>query len=392
MPQRSWHRPDLCQGARGERLIRARRRSPTPNRSSFQLLEQRSNLLRSPVFTLTALEIPIIAAPMAGGASTPNLARAVSEAGGLGFLAGGYKTPEALAEQIVDVQQRTDHAFGVNLFIPQPPLTDRAAVETYRDALAREYPAATFGEIADADDDWFAEKVAVVIEHRVPVVSFTFGLPPRDAAERMHAAGSFLIATVTSVAEALQAVDRGVDALCVQGPESGGHRATFTTSDEPGTLALGELLIAIREVVTLPLIAAGGIHSGGQIASLLANGAAAVQLGTAFLRTDESGANPAHQSALLEPRFTETVITRAFSGRPARGLSNAFITAHDASAPHEYPQVHHLTKGLRADAARRGDPHGLALWAGTGFREASTGPAAAVLLGLWIDAQAAVSS
>ncbi|MDJ0377886.1 nitronate monooxygenase [Cryobacterium sp. PH31-L1] len=344
------------------------------------------------MFTLTALEIPVIAAPMAGGASTPNLALAVSEAGGLGFLAGGYKTPSTLAEQIADLKQRSEHAFGVNLFIPQRPITDRGAVETYRDALAREYPAATFGEIADADTDWFAEKVDVVIDLQVPVVSFTFGLPPVDAVERMHAAGSFLIATVTSVAEALQAEARGVDTLCVQGPESGGHRATFSTSDEPGVMPLGELLIAIREVVTLPLIAAGGIHSGGQIASLLTNGAAAVQLGTAFLRTAESGANPAHQDALVDVRFTDTVVTRAFSGRPARGLSNAFITAHDASAAHEYPQVHHLTKGLRADAARRNDADGLALWAGTGFREASTGPAAAVLLGLWIDAHAAVSS
>ena len=342
------------------------------------------------MFTLNDLAIPIIAAPMAGGASTPNLVVAVSEAGGLGFLAGGYKTPEALAEQIRTVQQRTEHAFGVNLFVPQSPLTDRAAVEAYRDALARENPSAVFSEIDETDDDWFADKVDVVIARQVPVVSFTFGLPPIDAVERMHTAGSFLIATVTSVPEARQAVDRGVDALCVQGPEAGGHRGTFATRDEPGTLALGELLIAIREVVTLPLIVAGGIHSGGQIASLLAAGAEAVQLGTALLRTDESGANPAHQDALVDPRFNETVITWAFSGRPARGLRNAFITAHDATVPHEYPQVHHLTKTVRADAARRGDPHGLALWAGTGFREAGTGSAATVLAALWADTHAAV--
>ena len=344
------------------------------------------------MFTLAELDIPIIAAPMAGGASTPNLVVAASDACGLGFLAGGYKTPQALAAQIVEVRQRTDHAFGVNLFMPQAPLTDRAAVESFRDLLGREY-GLSLGQIADADNDWFAEKVALVIAHRVPVVSFTFGLPSDDVLERMHNAGSFLIATVTSVSEARQAEGLGVDALCVQGPESGGHRATFTNKGEPGTLALGELLIAIGEVVTLPLIAAGGIHSGGQIASLLAGGGiAAVQLGTAFLRTDESGANPAHQNALLDPRFTQTVVTRAFSGRPARGLRNAFITAHDAAAPHEYPQVHHLTKVVRADAARRGDPDELALWAGTGFREARTGPAAAVIGALWNDTQLAVVS
>jgi nitronate monooxygenase len=345
------------------------------------------------MFTVSDLEIPIIAAPMAGGASTPSLVVAVSDAGGLGFLAGGYKTPQALTAQIVDVQQRTERAFGVNLFLPQSPMIDRGAVEAYRDVLARELPAAS-GAIADQllaaevqaeDDDWFAEKVAVVIAHRVAVVSFTFGLPPAGAVQRMHTAGCWLIATVTSVPEALAAVAGGVDALCVQGPEAGGHRATFTARDEPGSLALGELMIAIREVVTVPLIAAGGIHSGGQIASFLAAGAAAVQLGTAFLRTEESGANRAHQDALVDPRFTETVTTRVFSGRPARGLRNAFITAHEARAPHEYPQVHHLTKVLRADAARRGDPDGLALWAGTGFREARTGRAALVLAALWID-------
>lgn len=344
------------------------------------------------IFSLSDLNIPMIAAPMAGGASTPNLAVAVCDSGGLGFLAGGYKSPQALAEQIVEVQRRTQHAFGVNLFIPQPALNNRAAVETYAGTLAREFPAAVFGEIDETDDDWFVEKVAVVIDHRVPVVSFTFGLPSDDAVQRMHAAGLFLIATVTSVPEALAAVDRGVDALCVQGPEAGGHRATFNSTGEPGTLALGELLIAIRETVTLPLIAAGGIHSGGQIASLLAAGTDAVQLGTALLRTDESGANLAHQGALVDPRFTETVITRAFSGRPARSLRNAFITAHDASVPHEYPQVHHLTKGLRADAARRGDADELALWAGTGFREARSGPVATVLEALWADTHTAVVS
>ena len=352
------------------------------------------------MFTLSDLEIPIVAAPMAGGASTPSLAVAVSDAGGLGFLAGGYKTPQALTAQIVDVQQRTDRAFGVNLFLPQSPMIDRGAVEAYRDVLTRELPAASgaivaqllAAEIQAEDDDWFAQKVAVVIAHRVAVVSFTFGLPPLDAVRRMHAARCWLIATVTSVPEALAAVARGVDALCVQGPQAGGHRATFTTIDEPGTLALGELVIAIREVVTLPLIAAGGIHSGGQISSFLAAGAEAVQLGTAFLRTEESGANPTHQDALVDQRFTETVITRAFSGRPARGLCNAFIRAHDSTAPLEYPQVHHLTMVLRADAARREDADGLALWAGTGFRHARTGSAATVLGGLWIEAFSAAAS
>jgi len=350
------------------------------------------------VFTLNDLEIPILAAPMAGGTSTEGLAVAVSDAGGLGFLAGGYQTPKALAEQINAVRRRTQRPYGVNLFLPQEPVTDLGEVEAYRDWLAQ-HAAVTSADItaellaADIrreDDDWFAEKLALVVHHRVPVVSFTFGLPAEEAVQQLHVAGSYVIATVTSLAEAVAACRRGVDALCVQGPDAGGHRATFAIGNEPGVVTLGELMIGIRELVTLPLVAAGGIHSGAQIASLLVAGVEGVQLGTAFLRTDESGANAAHQNALIDPRFTETVITRAFSGRPARGLRNAFISLNEGAVPSAYPQVHHLTKVLRKDGARRGDPNGLALWAGTGFREARTGPAAQVVHTLWSETQAAV--
>ncbi len=352
------------------------------------------------MFALTSLDIPILSAPMAGGTSTVCLTVAVSDAGGLGFLAGGYQRVEALSEQILAVQRRTHHAFGVNLFLPSQHVTDPAAVELYRDWLSRHGPTVTEDvaaellgtNISDNGDDAFTEKVALVVRHRVPVVSFTFGLPPRGVVQRMQAVGSYVIATVTSLSEALAAVGQGVDALCVQGPDAGGHRATFGVADEPGVTTLGELVLMIRQVVSLPLIAAGGIHSGGQMASLLIAGVDGVQLGTAFLRTDESGTATAHQNALVDPRFTETVVTRAFSGRPARGLKNAFIARNEGAAPPEYPQVHHLTKGLRADAARRGDANGMALWAGTGHREAQTGPAAQVMHMLWAQAQAAVVS
>ncbi|TFC51653.1 nitronate monooxygenase [Cryobacterium sp. TMT1-21] len=337
------------------------------------------------MFAWSDLRIPIIAAPMAGGASTPELVVSVGEAGGLGFLAAGYKTPDATAQQIIEVRQRTHRPFGVNVFVPGPPLTDQTGVESFRDELAG--TARAYGvelpPIRVADDDWFPEKLALLAELRVPVVSFTFGLPPIEWVRELGAAGSYLIATVTSVQEAALAGERGIDALCVQGTEAGGHRGTFTPVEEPGTVPLAELVSAVREVSRLPIVAAGGIHSGAQIAALRESGAVAVQLGTGFLRTDESGAHPSHQAAFADPRFSRTVITRAFSGRPARGLLNAFITEHDAAAPRAYPQVHHLTKGLRAAAGRRGDPDGLALWAGTGYRSAKTGPASDVLMGLW---------
>ncbi|TFC84559.1 nitronate monooxygenase [Cryobacterium sp. TMT3-29-2] len=339
------------------------------------------------MFSLTDLHVPIIAAPMAGGASTPELVRSVSAEGGLGFLAAGYKTPDALAWQITDVQRSSRRPFGVNVFVPAPPLTDRTGVEAYRQELegtAREHGVG-LPPTRDADDDGFSGKVALLIEQQVPVVSFTFGLPPAEAVDGLHAVDSCVIATVTSVREAVLAAERGVDVLCVQGPEAGGHRATFTTAEEPGTTPLPDLISAILELSKLPLIAAGGIRSGAGIAALLAAGAHAVQLGTAFLRTEESGAHQAHKDALVNPNFDRTVVTRAFSGRPARGLRNAFIAEHDTTAPRAYPQVHHLTSGLRADAGRRGDPDGLALWAGTGFRAARDEPASVVLARLWQD-------
>jgi len=341
------------------------------------------------MFALADVAIPVIAAPMAGGASTPHLVVAVGAAGGLGFLAAGYKTPDVLARQIGAVRGDSAHPFGVNVFVPQAPPSDLAGVERYRLALE---PAARARGVelppTRVDDDWFAEKIDLLVDLRVPVVSFTFGLPSADVVARLHQVGTSVFATVTSVAEALQGATRGVDALCVQGPDAGGHRGTFNTADRPETVPLEGLVAAVLDAVGLPVIAAGGIHSGEQVAALLEAGAAAVQLGTAFLRTDESGAPHAHKDALADPRFTHTVITRAFSGRAARGLLNAFITEHDASAPWAYPQVHHLTAVLRADAGRRGDADGLALWAGTGYRWATAEPAADVLTRLWADASA----
>jgi len=324
---------------------------------------------------------------MAGGASTPALVASVAACGGMGFLAAGYKTPTLLAQQIGDVRNRSGHPFGVNVFVPQPPPGDPAGVERFRRDLE---PAAAAAGIdlpptRITDDDRFDDKIALLCERRVAVISFTFGLPPAEVVDALRLVGSSVIATVTSVVEARQADALGVDALCVQGPEAGGHRGTFVIDDEPGTVPLPELVSAIRAESGLPIIAAGGIHSGEQMSTLLAAGAAAVQLGTAFLRTDESGANQTHQDALAAARFDRTVITRAFSGRAARGLLNAFILEHGAGAPRAYPQVHHLTALLRADAARRDDPDGLALWAGTGFRSAETGPAAGVVSRLWAE-------
>lgn len=326
---------------------------------------------------------PIWQAPMAGGASCPALAAAVAEAGGLGFLAAGYKTADALREEVGQLRGLTGRRFGVNLFLPQPPTADPAAVERYAAQLAGEadrYGTPLGDPDRGADDDYEA-KVAVLLADPVAVVSFTFGCPDREVLDAFAAVGTATVATVTSADEARAARLAGADALCVQGVEAGGHQGTHRDDPRQDGSGLGllALLAEVREAVPLPLVAAGGLMRGSQIAGVLAAGASAAQLGTAFLACPESGANPLHKQALTDPGRTGTVLTRAFSGRPARGLLNRFISEHGQQAPAAYPQVHHLTAGLRQAAARAGDPQGMALWAGQGHRLARALPAAELL-------------
>ncbi|MCX4634331.1 nitronate monooxygenase [Streptomyces sp. RPA4-5] len=324
---------------------------------------------------------PIVQAPMAGGGSGPELAAAVCEAGGLGFLAAGYKTADGMYQEIKQLRSLTDRPFGVNLFMPQPSLADGSVVEVYREQLAGE---ATWyeTELGDTDgpiDDGYEAKLAILREDPVPVVSFTFGCPSRAVLDAFAKVGTYTIVTVTTAAEAQAAQWSGADAVCVQGVEAGGHQGTHR--DDPhadGTGAGLGLLAAlgqIREAVQIPMIAAGGLMRGAQIAAVLAAGATMAQLGTAFLATPESGANPLHKQALTNPLFTHTELTRAFSGRPARGLVNRFLREHGPYAPAAYPAVHYLTSTVRKAAAKAGDAQGMNLWAGQGHRLARELPA-----------------
>ncbi|MBV2155736.1 nitronate monooxygenase [Kitasatospora sp. SUK 42] len=331
---------------------------------------------------LDELAVPVIGAPMAGGPTTPELVAAVNRAGGLGFLAAGYRTAGWMSEQIALVRKLTDRPYGVNLFVPSPP-GDRAAVSAYRERLrpeAERWGVALPEEIGPDRDDWEA-KLAALLADPVPVVSYTFGLPTAEEAAALRAVGTLQVGTVTTPEEARAAEAVGMDALGVQGPEAGGHRGTHRVADAPGELPLLELLAAVRAVTPLPLIAAGGLGDGAAIAAALRAGAVAVQLGTALLRSDESGASAAHRAALTE--LPETAVTRAFTGRPARGLRNAFMDRHGPYAPPAYPEVHHLTAPLRAAATRRADTDAMHLWAGTAHRLARTGPAERIVTELW---------
>lgn len=316
---------------------------------------------------------------MAGGASCPRLAAAVSEAGGLGFLAAGYKTADGMYQEIQQLRALTARPFGVNLFMPQPELTDPAAVDVYRQQLAGEatWYEAPLGDTNCGLDDGYDAKLAILVDDPVPVVSFTFGCPAREVVHALQRVGTRTVVTVTSVEEAQAAQDAGADAVCVQGVEAGGHQGTHRDNPETDAAGFGLLTLVtqVGEAVPLPIVATGGVMRGAQIAALLVAGAELVQLGTAFLVTPESGAPTVHKEAMTDPLFTRTELTRAFSGRPARGLVNRFVREHGPYAPAGYPQVHHMTSPLRKAAARAGDPQGMALWAGQGHRLARALPA-----------------
>ncbi|MGJ6122962.1 nitronate monooxygenase [Mycolicibacterium sp. Y3] len=331
-------------------------------------------------FNLNDLAVPILVAPMAGGPSTPALAAAGSEAGGLGFIAAGYLSADTFAERLTATRKLTTRPLGVNLFAPQPSAVQPGDIDRYIAELGGEAAryGVSLGEPKFNDDDW-AAKLEVVLDIRPEVVSFTFGSPSAAESARLRAAGITTVATVTTLAEAQEAVGKGVDALAVQGPAAGGHRGTYDPAARPAAQPLDELLAEVVAATGVPVVAAGGLVTAQDVGRVLDAGAAAAQLGTAFLLADEAGSSPVHRAALQDPAFTETVVTKAFSGRYARGLRNRFIDEHDEKAPLGYPEVHYLTSPVRAASVRAGDPQATNIWAGTGFRSITTGPAAQII-------------
>jgi nitronate monooxygenase len=342
------------------------------------------NLNALPIVILDQLEHPIVQAPMAGGPSTPMLAAAVSEAGGLGFVAAGYRTPEGTGEVIAAVRAATEAPFGVNLFVPGPDEVDQARLDSYVAALGPDAGAPRY------DDDGWQEKLDLLRAAPVAVVSFTFGCPAAEVVSSLHAAGSEVWVTVTSVAEARAARDAGADALVLQGVEAGGHRGTF--DDPPGGgegLGVLALLRLAASAVDLPLVATGGIADAPALAAVRAAGAATAALGSAFMLCPEAATDPAHREAL--GREDTTALTRAFSGRLARGIENRFMRDHP-DAPRAYPHIHYATSPMRAAARERGDAGGFNLWAGQAHSLARELPAADLVRELSDGAQAALEA
>jgi nitronate monooxygenase len=327
---------------------------------------------------------PIVQAPMGGGPSTPELAAAVSGAGSLGFLAAGYKSADGMAAEIGATRELAER-FGVNLFVPGPR-SESERFGAYVDRLRGE--SLSVGEPHWSDDEWEA-KLGVLREQPVAVVSFTFGCPSAEVVESVKATGAEAWLTVTMPEEARQAAAVGADALIVQGYEAGAHQGTFDDAEAGEAFGLLALLQLVRAESDLPLVASGGIATGAGLAAVLAAGAVAAQIGTAFLLCPEAGTSEAHRRAIRAGGSTE--LTRAFTGRRARGIANRFLRRH-RDAPSAYPEIHYATAPLRAAARERGDREDLNLWAGQAHTLAREEPAADVVARLDDEARQALAA
>src|SRR5689334_23117710 len=329
------------------------------------------------------IQHPIVQAPMAGGGDTPRLVAAVSEAGGLGSIGAAYLTPQQIVETAQAVRSLTSRPFGINLFAPTRSADGSGDV---RRAVERVAP--HFAEVGlpppappAPPQDTFSAQLAAALETSASVFSFTFAMLPASAIEAVKRRGMFLAGTATTVEEAIALEKAGVDAVVAQGSEAGGHRGTFAGDFESSMVGTIALVPQIVDAVRVPVIASGGIMDGRGIAAALALGASAVQMGTAFLTTEEAGAAECYKQALVSAREDSTRVTRAFSGRPARGIVNRFMeeVERDPHAILPFPLQNTLTRPLRTAAAKAGRAEFLSLWAGQGTRMARRLPAAELM-------------
>jgi nitronate monooxygenase len=339
---------------------------------------------------LDRVELPIVLAPLAGGPSTPALTATVSEAGGLGLLATGYLSAAQTGDAIAKTRELTSRPFGINLFVPGTGPSDPRTYADYIEGLrawanARRLPV---GSPEYNDDDWDA-KLELAAAHPVSLVTFTFGCPDAATFALLRDAGSETWVTVTSPDEARQAEAAGADALVVQGAEAGGHRASFVDHAGLEPISLLPLLQEVRRAVRIPLVATGGLATGEGVAAVLAAGARAAQLGTAFMLCPEAGTSSAHRDAIASDEPTE--LTRAFSGRLARGIRNGFMTEH-VGAPVAYPEIHYVTAPLRRRAREQGDADTINLWAGEAHALAQAVPAAEVVARIAAEADSALAA
>lgn len=322
--------------------------------------------------------VPIIQGPMAGGTNTPAMVAAVSEAGGLGSFGMSMLPLETIRAQVAETRRLTSRPFMLNFFVQGMPSPSEKEVDKAVGLLRPVWSSLGWPELP-RPARWCEDFVAqfeLLLELKPAVASFTFDILSQDHVKRLHGAGIFVIGTVTTVEEALAWQAVGADAVVASGVEAGGHRGTFIGEQSAATLGAKALLVGVLEAVKIPVISAGNIMTGADIRERLALGAAAVQMGTAFMATDESGLPQAYKDRLLGAQGNPTRLTRAITGRYARGIENRFMRqmeAVEADVP-AYPVQNALTGIIRAEAAKRGDSELLSLWAGTGVAQSRAMP------------------
>jgi nitronate monooxygenase len=330
--------------------------------------------LKTAICEMFNIRYPIFLAGMAGGPSTVKLVAAVSNAGGLGTLGAAYMEPEAIRKAIREIRRLTKEPFAVNLFAIQ--LADKLArldeVQRELNHMRDELELSHASSQLVITPNRFDEQFAVLLEENVPVISTTFGVLPEALTRQAKAAGLRVVTMVTTVGEALLAEQSGSDAIVAQGSEAGGHRGTFDVSDNPMGANIGTFALVpqIVDQVKIPVIAAGGIMDGRGLIAALVLGAQGVQMGTRFLTAIESGAHDSYKQILIKSTEESTVLTKAFSGRPARGVLNKFIKQWDASGldPLPFPTQNTVTRDIRNAAAKQSNADYMSLWAGQGTR------------------------
>ncbi|MGP4039757.1 NAD(P)H-dependent flavin oxidoreductase [Gracilibacillus sp. D59] len=328
-------------------------------------------MLQNEMTELLHIQYPIIQAPMAGGVTTSTLVAEVSNNGGLGMIGAGYMSPVQMREQIREIRELTSNFFGVNLFVPEEfdmteneintaeqllqPIREQLHVEDKLDIP-------TFSKVTET----FHEQMKVVIEEEVPVCSFTFGIPSKEMIKELKEHNIILVGTATTVKEAIEIEKCGMDIVVVQGSEAGGHRGTFLAGEKESLIGLMSLIPQVVDQVKIPVIAAGGIMDGRGLMASICLGAMGVQMGTAFLTCEESGANKLHIKEILHATEDQTALTRAFSGKWARGINNKFITEmkqHEGSLP-DFPVQNSLTKTIRKASFSQNNRDYMSLWSG----------------------------
>ena len=338
-------------------------------------------MFKNEVTELLQIDYPIIQAPMAGGVTTSTLVASVSNNGGLGMIGAGYMNPVQTREQIREVRHLTSNYFGINLFVPHEfnasaneitsanhllqPIRDQLNIPIEKSLELPKYESAF---------ETFNEQIKVVIEEGVPVCSFTFGIPSKEVIHKLKEKNIILMGTVTTVREAIEVEKMGMDMVVVQGCEAGGHRGNFINDLQESLIGLMSLVPQVVDNVRIPVVSAGGIMDGRGLMASICLGAKGVQLGTAFLTCMESGAHNVHKEAILQSNEDQTVLTRAFSGKWARGIKNKFILEmqeHEALFP-DFPIQNTLTQDIRKTSASQGNKEFMSLWSGQSPRLAKT--------------------